>query len=68
MGTYFGTGSEEYARAEFYFGWVSKNITAPQQISFWFWNDDVATADLIYGASGTYALATFTPSRPANST
>ncbi|OWK36901.1 Phage protein [Fimbriiglobus ruber] len=60
MGTYFGTGSEEYARAEFYFGWVSKNITAPQQISFWFWNDDVATADLIYGASGTYALATFT--------
>ncbi|OWK42059.1 DUF3383 family protein [Fimbriiglobus ruber] len=60
VGTYFGTGSEEYARAEFYFGWVSKDTTVPQQISFWFWNDDAATADLIYGASATYALATFT--------
>src|ERR1700728_351479 len=49
-GTYFGTGSGEYARAEFYFGWVSKNITAPAMLSFWFWNQDAATGSLIYGA------------------
>ena len=33
-------------RAVFYFGWVSKEITTPQQISFWLWNNNAATADL----------------------
>ena len=60
VGSYFGTGSGEYARAEFYFGWNSKNITTPQILSFWFWNNDAATADYIFGAKATYALATFT--------
>lgn len=60
VGTYFGTGSVEYARAEFYFGWVSKNITAPSLFSFWFWNQDAATASLIFGKPATYALSTFT--------
>ena len=40
VGTYFGTSSEEYKRAVFYFGWVSKSISSPTQISFWFWNID----------------------------
>lgn len=60
VGTYFGTSSEEYARAVFYFGWVSKNKTAPQQISFWFWNNDAATASKIFGKPATYALGNFT--------
>lgn len=60
VGTYFGTASGEYARAEFYFGWVSKNITAPQMLSFWFWNQDAATGSLIYGIEATYSLSTFT--------
>ena len=60
VGTYFGTSSEEYKRAVFYFGWVSKSISSPTQISFWFWNNDVATGSLIFGAPGPYTLATFT--------
>lgn len=60
VGTYFGTASEEYLRSVFYFGWVSKSISSPQQLSFWFWNNDTATADKIFGAPATYALSTFT--------
>ncbi|MHC5539492.1 DUF3383 family protein, partial [Singulisphaera rosea] len=60
VGTYFGTGSGEYARAVFYFGWVSKNITAPALLSFWFWNQDAATHSLIFGVQATYSLSTFT--------
>jgi hypothetical protein len=56
---YFGSASEEYARAEFYFGWVSKNITAPALLSFWFWNNDTATTDLIFGAPPIDTLAEF---------
>lgn len=48
VGDYFGTDSEEYARASFYFSWVSKNITSPQKISFSFWAA-TATAPRIYG-------------------
>ena len=59
VGTYFGTSSVEYARAVFYFGFVSKSITAPQPLSFWFW-PNVATASLIFGKPATYALGTFT--------
>lgn len=61
VGTYFGTSSGEYARAQFYFSFISKNIQQPQVLSFWFWNQDVATASLIYGAQATYALGSFTP-------
>lgn len=60
VGTYFGTSSEAYKRAVFYFGWVSKSIQSPKQLSFWFWNNDTATASLIFGAPATYALSTFT--------
>ncbi|OWK42196.1 DUF3383 domain-containing protein [Fimbriiglobus ruber] len=61
VGTYFGTSSGEYARAVYYFGFTSKNTTKAQVLSFWFWNDDAATASLIFGASATYALSQFTP-------
>ena len=60
VGAYFGTSSEEYARALFYFGWISKNITTPQQLSFWNWNNNTATGSLIYGVQETFTLATFT--------
>lgn len=34
VANYFGSNSEEYKRATFYFGWVSKNISRPKKISF----------------------------------
>jgi hypothetical protein len=59
VGTYFGTDSEEYARAVFYFGWISKLITRAKKISFARWTPD-AVAPRIYGATAEYALAQFT--------
>lgn len=59
IGTYFGTTSQDYLRAAFYFSFVSKNITQPQAISFSRYVD-TAVAGIIYGAQATYALATFT--------
>lgn len=59
VGTYFGTSSDEYLRAQFYFGWISKEITTPQKISFARWVD-ADQAAVIYGRSATYTLSTFT--------
>src|SRR3982751_3432633 len=56
---YFGVGSDEYARAAFYFGWVSKAITRAQKISFGRWAD-VATAPEIFGAKGSQAVSSYT--------
>lgn len=35
----FGSTSDEYKIAQFYFGWISKNITSPKKISFARWDD-----------------------------
>lgn len=59
VGTYFGTTSPEYLRAVFYFGFISKLITAPKKISFSRWAD-VAAAARIYGASKLFATSQFT--------
>lgn len=59
VGTYFGTGSGEYARAVFYFGWVSKTGNAPQVLSFWNWNNNAATADYLFGGTPIATLAQF---------
>lgn len=60
VGAYFGTGSEEYARAAFYFAWVSKQDTSPQKISFMRW-PNVATAPQVFGNKNlTQALASYT--------
>lgn len=48
VGSYFGTSSEEYLRAVFYFGWVSKNITSPKIISYARWVE-TAQAPMIFG-------------------
>lgn len=37
VGTYFGTTSEEYYRALFYFAWISKNLTSAPAIQFARW-------------------------------
>ncbi|MGJ0509059.1 MAG: DUF3383 domain-containing protein [Methylocystis sp.] len=56
---YFGSTSEEYKRAAFYFGWISKNITRAKKIAFARWAD-VAVAAQIFGDTDQKALATFT--------
>jgi len=59
VSTYFGSTSEEYARAAFYFGWISKNITKARKIAFARWVDaDVAPR--IYGVKGAQAVGTYT--------
>lgn len=60
VGAYFGFTSLNYLRAVFYFGWISKNITTPQSISFARWVD-VAVGSEIFGKPATYALGSFTP-------
>lgn len=50
VGTYFGFTSVEYYRSVFYFGWVSKNATTPQALSFSRWAN-VATAPQIFGVN-----------------
>lgn len=56
VAAYFGTSSEEYLRALFYFSFVSKNITRAQAISFARFTN-VATNALIYGAPLTVTLS-----------
>lgn len=56
---YFGSTSEEYRRAAFYFSWISKNITRAKKLGFIRWAD-VATAAQIFGNTTTKALGTFT--------
>lgn len=50
VGSYFGLLSPEYLRAVFYFGFISKLITAPKKISFSRWANAAAAAR-IYGAN-----------------
>ncbi len=59
VGTYFGTTSAEYLRAVFYFGFISKLITAPKKISFSRWAA-VSAAARIYGKAKTFAVSQFT--------
>ena len=49
VGEFYGTTSGEFSRAQFYFGFVSKNITRPQRISFARWVD-ADSAPQVYGA------------------
>lgn len=56
---YFGSDSPEYLRAVPYFNFISKNLTAPNLLSYSRWVDsDVAPR--IYGAIGVQVLATYT--------
>lgn len=55
---YFGAASQEYARALFYFAFVSKSITQAKSISFARWVN-AATAPLIWGNKTAKLLASF---------
>ena len=59
VGLYFGTSSEEYIRASFYFSFVSKSITSPNKISFYKYNATDSNA-LIFGGKTQKALVDFT--------
>jgi len=54
--SYFGSSSEEYRRALFYFSWISKNITAAKKLQFARWAK-TAAAPRIYGARLAVTLA-----------
>lgn len=60
VGVFFGTTSQEFLRALFYFGFISKLSTTPKKISFARWAP-AATAPLIIGDSAVFAIGTFTP-------
>jgi hypothetical protein len=51
VGTYFGTTSEEYKRAAYYFGFISKQNLQPQKISFASWVE-AARAPFVIGDGG----------------
>lgn len=55
---YFGGVSEEYKRAAFYFGFVSKSISSPRKLSFARWAK-VASEARIYGGKVTATVADF---------
>lgn len=56
---YFGSSSDEYLRAAYYFSFVSKLGTVPQLLSFARWVD-VAQAPQIFGRMLTSSLTSFT--------
>lgn len=56
---YFGSGSLEHLRAQFWFGWVSKNVNDAQSISFSRWNS-AASAPQIFGTKGAQSVASYT--------
>lgn len=60
VGAYFGTNSEEYARAQAYFSFISKSITSPGRISFARWVND-PIAPMIVGDTLAKDIASFTP-------
>ena len=57
VGSYFGTMSEEYYRAVFYFGFISKSLTQAGSIQYARWVD-VAVAPMIFAAAGTNSVYT----------
>lgn len=76
VGTWFGFSSDEYARAAFYFGWVSKNGVIPPSVDFARYNpantfpeifgniqpQDVSDYDTITTGSFTLTLGSHTES------
>jgi hypothetical protein len=61
VGTYFGTTSGEYLRAIVYFGFISKNVTAPALISYSRWVSTAQDPAVYGGDTQVQALATYTP-------
>jgi hypothetical protein len=59
VASYFGTVSEEYQRASFYFSYVSKLIGTPDTISFWRWTNAAVMPEVIGDSTATGNLAQF---------
>lgn len=59
VGAYFGTNSAEYARAVYYFSFVSLDNTSPELLSFARWVD-ASVAPMIFGANINPVLSQFT--------
>jgi len=57
VGSYFGTASEEYKRAVFYFGFISKTLTQAGSIQFARWVN-TAVAPMIFAAAKTGSVYT----------
>jgi hypothetical protein len=57
VGQYFGTSSEEYYRAVFYFGFISKNVTQAGSIQYARWVN-AAVAPRIYALNGNNSAYT----------
>lgn len=64
VGAWFGTGSAQYQRALYYFGWVSKNGNIPSQMDFARWNQ-VDTAPEIFGNTKAFSSGAFVPQNTA---
>lgn len=58
VGDYFGTTSDEYKRAAFYFGFISKSYYSPQKLSFASYVP-VAVPPKIFGSKFTTTLTQF---------
>ena len=58
VGAYFGTASEEYKRAQFYFSWISKNTTRAKKIGFARWVA-IDSAPQVFGKAGAQNLGTW---------
>lgn len=58
VGRFFGTASEEYRRAQFYFGFISKSLSAPKKLSFGRFARAASVAQ-IFGAPPVASLVTF---------
>lgn len=58
VGAFFGTTSDEFAEAQFYFGFISKLATTPSKISFARYSL-TATAPLVIGESKTFNVTDF---------
>ena len=59
VGAYFGTSSEEYLRAVFYFGYVSPGIRTPQSITFSRYCPTASPCS-IFGFKSSYVYTAFT--------
>lgn len=58
---YFGAQSEEYLRAQFYFSWISKELTSPDTIQFAKFVQTAIDPTIIPLQGNNAVLATFTP-------
>jgi len=59
VGEYFGTSSEEYSRAVFYFSWISKNNTTPQSIQYARWVDVASAPSIFFVGNNNTSLSSW---------